>query len=115
MNELSYCISLGVYTLQMTSQRERSLNAKLYELFSYLPLGIFDVVCLTSQHYQGGMKHKYKVRQCSKQYPHQTQYQKEKIFYIAAEEVVWDYSPSRTWERELHHLQREKYGDNFSL
>nr|KAF6381585.1 ceruloplasmin [Pipistrellus kuhlii] len=67
--------------------------------------GIFYVVCLTSEHYQGGMKHKYKVRQCLKPYPHQKQYQKEKIFYIAAEEVVWDYSPSRTWERELHHLQ----------
>ncbi|CAK6441526.1 unnamed protein product [Pipistrellus nathusii] len=66
--------------------------------------GIFYVVCLTSEHYQGGMKHKYKVRQCLKPYPHQ-KYQKEKIFYIAAEEVVWDYSPSRTWERELHRLQ----------
>ncbi|XP_005863541.1 PREDICTED: ceruloplasmin-like isoform X1 [Myotis brandtii] len=77
--------------------------------------GIFDVVCLTSQHYQGGMKHKYKVRQCSEQYPHQTQYQKEKIFYIAAEEVVWNYSPSRTWERELHHLQRKENETNIYL
>ncbi|KAK1343720.1 hypothetical protein QTO34_014273 [Cnephaeus nilssonii] len=77
--------------------------------------GIFYVVCLTSQHYQGGMKHKYKVRPCSEPFPQQMQYQKEKVFYIAAEEVVWDYSPSRTWERELHHLQRRKNETNIYL
>ncbi|XP_036099596.1 ceruloplasmin-like [Molossus molossus] len=69
--------------------------------------GNFDVVCLTSEHYQGGMKHRYNVRQCSKPHPDPPQYQ-EKIMYIAAEEVVWDYSPSRKWEQELKRSQREE-------
>ncbi|XP_008586665.1 PREDICTED: ceruloplasmin-like [Galeopterus variegatus] len=73
--------------------------------------GTFNVVCITTQHYQGGMKHKYHVRQCSKPNPDQTQYQKEKKIYIAAEEVVWDYSPSRKWETELHRLQGENVTD----
>lgn len=73
------------------------------------------MVCITSEHYQGGMKHKYRVRQCSKSNPDQTQYQEEKIIYIAAEEIVWDYSPSRKWEKELKSLQRKKYGGDLSL
>lgn len=56
---------------------------------SYSCLGNF-VAHLTSEYYQVGMKHKHKVRQCSEPYPNQTQYQEEKIIYIAAEEVVWD-------------------------
>nr|KAF6474856.1 hypothetical protein HJG63_010989 [Rousettus aegyptiacus] len=41
------------------------------------------------------MKRKYKVRQSSEPYPDRTQYQKEKILYIAAEEIVWNYSLDR--------------------
>ncbi|XP_004682176.1 PREDICTED: ceruloplasmin-like [Condylura cristata] len=67
--------------------------------------GVFDVVCMTTEHYQGGMKHKYQVRQCMEPNPDQTQYHEEKIIYIAAEEIIWDYSPSRKWEKELKHLQ----------
>ncbi|XP_066097316.1 ceruloplasmin-like [Saccopteryx bilineata] len=70
-------------------------------------LGKFDVVCLISQHYQEGMKNHYRVRQCAGSPPDQTRYQQEKVIYIAAEEVVWDYAPSRKWERELKRLQRE--------
>ncbi|XP_045395399.1 ceruloplasmin-like [Lemur catta] len=69
--------------------------------------GVFDVFCMTSEHYLGGMKHKYQVNQCSKPNPDQTQYREEKTIYIAAEEIVWDYSPSRKWEKELRRLQRE--------
>lgn len=60
------------------------------------------MVHLTSEYYQGFMKHKCKVRQCSEPYPDQTHYQEEKIIYIAAEEVVWEYASSRKWERELN-------------
>nr|XP_002814211.2 ceruloplasmin-like [Pongo abelii] len=70
-------------------------------------IGTFDLVCITIKHNLGGMKHKYHVRQCGKPNPDQTQYQEEKIIYIAAEEMEWDYSPSRKWENELHHLKRE--------
>lgn len=94
----------------MTSQR--NLNAELYPLISYLPLGTFNVVCMTTEHYLGGMKHKYHVRQCSEANPDQTQYEEEKTIYIAAKETEWDYSPSRKWEKQLQHLQGEKYGPN---
>uniref|UniRef100_A0A7N5J8N3 Ceruloplasmin n=1 Tax=Ailuropoda melanoleuca TaxID=9646 RepID=A0A7N5J8N3_AILME len=70
-------------------------------------VGTFDVVCMTTEHYLGGMKHKYHVRQCAEPNPDQTQYEEEKTIYIAAEEVVWDYSPSRKWEKQLQHLQGE--------
>uniref|UniRef100_A0A8C9GMX2 ferroxidase n=1 Tax=Piliocolobus tephrosceles TaxID=591936 RepID=A0A8C9GMX2_9PRIM len=69
-------------------------------------IGTFDLVCITIKHNLGGMKHKYHVRQCGKPNPDQTQYQEEQIIYIAAEEMEWDYSPSRKWENELHRLQR---------
>ncbi|XP_008071154.1 ceruloplasmin-like [Carlito syrichta] len=72
-------------------------------------VGNFDVVCMTTDQYLKGMKHKYRVRQCSKKpNPDQTKYQEEKIIYIAAVEVEWDYCPSRKWMDELHHLQRER-------
>ncbi|XP_004419321.1 PREDICTED: ceruloplasmin-like [Ceratotherium simum simum] len=67
--------------------------------------GIFNVVCMTTEHYLGGMKHKYHVRQCSEPSLDLKQCQEEKTIYIAAEEIVWDFSPSRKWEKELHHLQ----------
>uniref|UniRef100_A0A452RR96 Plastocyanin-like domain-containing protein n=1 Tax=Ursus americanus TaxID=9643 RepID=A0A452RR96_URSAM len=73
-------------------------------------VGTFAVVCMTTEHYLGGMKHKYHVRQCAEPNPDQTQYEEEKTIYIAAEEVVWDYSPSRKWEKQLQHLQGEKIG-----
>ncbi|XP_033058048.1 ceruloplasmin-like [Trachypithecus francoisi] len=76
-------------------------------------IGTFDLVCITIKHNLGGMKHKYHVRQCGKPNHDQTQYQEEKIIYIAAEEMEWDYSPSRKWENELHHLQRENQTSMF--
>ncbi|XP_037683480.1 ceruloplasmin-like [Choloepus didactylus] len=69
--------------------------------------GIFNVVCMTTEHYIGGMKHKYRVKQCPNSTLDQITYEEEKTFYIAAEEIIWDFCPSRKWERELHHLQRE--------
>uniref|UniRef100_M3XTM9 Plastocyanin-like domain-containing protein n=1 Tax=Mustela putorius furo TaxID=9669 RepID=M3XTM9_MUSPF len=66
---------------------------------------------MTAEHYQGGMKHQYHVRQCAEANPDETQYEEEKTIYIAAEEVVWDYSPSRKWEKQLQHLQRKNETD----
>ncbi|XP_006149780.1 ceruloplasmin [Tupaia chinensis] len=69
--------------------------------------GDFNVVCMTTEHYLGGMKHMYHVKQCPKSDSDQTTYREEKTFYIAAEEIVWDFVPSRNWQKELSHLQRE--------
>lgn len=115
INGLSYYITFGSICLTDDFLEKRNLNAKLYAFFSYSSLGTFDVVCITTEHYEGGMKHKYDVRQCAESNPDQTQYEEAKTIYIAAEEIVWDYSPSRKWEKRLQHLQGEKYGNNFRL
>nr|KAF6477346.1 ceruloplasmin [Molossus molossus] len=65
----------------------------------------FNVECLTTDHYTGGMKQKYTVNQCRKLSENPDLYLGERTYYIAAVEVEWDYSPNRKWERELHRLQ----------
>ncbi|XP_038599910.1 ceruloplasmin-like [Tachyglossus aculeatus] len=70
-------------------------------------VGLFNVLCLVSDHFTGGMKEKYLVKQCKASQTNTTRYRNEKVYYIAAVEMEWDYSPSRAWEKELHHLQRE--------
>ncbi|XP_054984107.1 ceruloplasmin-like [Sorex araneus] len=70
-------------------------------------IGTFDLVCMTAEHYQGGMRHKYQVQSCSERNPKEAQFQEERVVYITAEEIEWDYSPSKKWQRELKYLQRE--------
>ncbi|MEJ1277378.1 hypothetical protein NN561_008291 [Cricetulus griseus] len=68
----------------------------------------FDVECLTTDHYTGGMKQKYTVNQCKQHSEDPVFYLGERTYYVAAVEVEWDYSPSRAWEKELHRLQEQK-------
>ncbi|KAL1777716.1 ceruloplasmin isoform X1 [Sigmodon hispidus] len=75
--------------------------------------GTFDVECLTTDHYTGGMKQKYTVNQCRKHSEDSTVYLGERTYYIAAVEMEWDYSPSRDWEKELHHLQEQNISNAF--
>ncbi|CAO2613627.1 Cp [Lemmus lemmus] len=75
--------------------------------------GTFDVECLTTDHYTGGMKQKYTVNQCKKHSEDPTVYLGERTYYVAAVEVEWDYSPSRNWEKELHHLQEQNISNVF--
>ncbi|KAB1284100.1 Ceruloplasmin [Camelus dromedarius] len=70
--------------------------------------GTFDIECLTTDHYTGGMKQKYTVNQCRRPSKSSYLYLGKRTYYIAAVEVEWDYSPSREWEKELHHLQELK-------
>ncbi|XP_053455644.1 ceruloplasmin-like [Nycticebus coucang] len=77
-------------------------------------VGTFDLSCLTTEHYIGGMKHQYQVRKCSKPNPDQTQYLEEKTVYIAAEEITWDYMPSKKWQEELHRLQRKNETNRYT-
>ncbi|KAM5292843.1 ceruloplasmin [Ctenodactylus gundi] len=75
--------------------------------------GTFDVECLTTDHYRGGMKQKYTVNKCkrlSEDFPY---YRGERTYYIAAVEVAWDYSPRREFEKELHHLQGQNVSNAF--
>ncbi|XP_061492982.1 ceruloplasmin isoform X2 [Rhineura floridana] len=75
--------------------------------------GIFEVACLTTDHYTGGMKQYYEVRKCDSSPEDSELYTHEKTYYIAAVEIEWDYSPNRTWEQERHHFHDESPGNPF--
>uniref|UniRef100_A0A4W5RRC4 Ceruloplasmin n=1 Tax=Hucho hucho TaxID=62062 RepID=A0A4W5RRC4_9TELE len=65
----------------------------------------FEVVCRTTDHYQGGMRANYTVQKCS-MFNRQSEIMlHSKTYYIAAMEIDWDYSPNRTWEQEMYHAQ----------
>ncbi|XP_043547442.1 hephaestin-like protein 1a isoform X2 [Chiloscyllium plagiosum] len=69
--------------------------------------GTFKVICRTADHYMGGMKHMYHVRNCNKSVPDQV-YETIRTYYIAAVELEWDYSPDRNWELERHNATKEE-------
>ncbi|XP_039770951.1 ferroxidase HEPHL1 [Ornithorhynchus anatinus] len=77
--------------------------------------GIFKMVCRTMDHFTRGMKQIYEVNTCGNPsapaQPHGT----IRVFYIAAEEVEWDYAPNKNWELEKQHMDfgRERYGEIF--
>lgn len=75
--------------------------------------GVFEVECLTTDHYTGGMKQKYAVKNCGSAGEDSELYAYEKTYYIAAVEIEWDYSPNRTWEEERHHFHKESPGNPF--
>nr|XP_033813684.1 ceruloplasmin [Geotrypetes seraphini] len=76
--------------------------------------GVFDLECLTTDHYIGGMKQHYRVKSCSRQWlQHSDLFLHTKTYYIAAEEIEWDYSPYRTWEKERHQFHEESPGNPF--
>ncbi|XP_075124940.1 ceruloplasmin-like [Leptodactylus fuscus] len=78
--------------------------------------GVFDVECMTTDHHTGGMRQSYRVKSCGKQAT-RTEFLSIHTpihtYYIAAEEVEWDYSPNRTWEHERHAHHEESPGDVF--
>lgn len=74
--------------------------------------GVFNVECMTTDHYIGGMRQHYTVKSCNK--PNSPfKYSRKVTYYIAAEEVEWDYSPSRTWEYLWYENFNEHNGDVF--
>ncbi|XP_013203293.1 ceruloplasmin isoform X2 [Microtus ochrogaster] len=111
----------GIYFSGNTylSKGERRDTANLFPHTSLTLLmrpdteGTFDVECLTTDHYTGGMKQKYTVNQCNQRSEDPMVYLGERTYYVAAVEVEWDYSPSRDWEKELHHLQEQNISNVF--
>ncbi|KAF4075782.1 hypothetical protein AMELA_G00222750 [Ameiurus melas] len=61
--------------------------------------GIFKLSSLNSYHYRGGMWQLYTVKRCT-QGSEDTTFQPDVYIYLAAEEVLWNYAPNRTWELE---------------
>ncbi|XP_061558444.1 ferroxidase HEPHL1 isoform X1 [Phycodurus eques] len=65
----------------------------------------YEVSCRVTDHYSGGMKQQYRVTSCPGRKMKRTHTAPTKTvqYFIAAEEIEWDYSPSREWELEKHH------------
>ncbi|NXG57146.1 HPHL1 protein, partial [Hemiprocne comata] len=59
-------------------------------------VGTFKVVCRTFDHFVGGMKHLYEVSSCRNTTRAQQQHGAMRIYYIAAEEVEWDYASNKS-------------------
>ncbi|XP_044875716.1 ferroxidase HEPHL1 [Mauremys mutica] len=60
-------------------------------------VGTFKVVCRTFDHFVAGMKQMYEVNSCSSTARPGQPYGTMRTYYIAAEEVEWDYAPNKTW------------------
>lgn len=75
-----------------------------------LTSGQFELSCLTGDHYQAGMRQHYEVKSCSAKTPAPEHFTSTVQYYIAAEEVEWNYAPDRTWELEKHKTTlKERY------
>ncbi|KAJ8412613.1 hypothetical protein AAFF_G00129490 [Aldrovandia affinis] len=110
----------GVYFQGNTFQREGT-NRDTLHLFPHTAVtvsmqpdstGTFDgelqeVSCRTSDHYLGGMRQQYSVTQCEEKDIPQTGTPPIVQYFIAAEELEWDYSPSRAWELQKHNTTEE--------
>ncbi|KAM5165124.1 ceruloplasmin-like [Mantella aurantiaca] len=75
--------------------------------------GVFNVECMTADHYTNGMRQHYRVNTCDKHSPKESHDCRIITYYIAAEEIVWHYSPSRTWEFAWHPESDIRPGDVF--
>ncbi|KAM9436458.1 ferroxidase HEPHL1-like [Clarias gariepinus] len=74
--------------------------------------GAFELSCLTTSNYRGGMRQLYTVKPCKANPDSKvTTFHPDVYFYLAAEEVEWDYAPNRTWELEkFNKTADESYG-----
>ncbi|XP_027004663.2 ferroxidase HEPHL1-like [Tachysurus fulvidraco] len=68
--------------------------------------GLFEVSCKVTDHYMGGMKQQYRVKNC-RQRSSANASAPTAHYYISAEELEWDYSPNRTWELEYFNTTEE--------
>ncbi|KAM7398054.1 hypothetical protein PAMA_006090 [Pampus argenteus] len=79
--------------------------------------GVYEVSCRVTDHYSAGMRQQYKVNLCPGRKLQHTHTSPTKIvqYFISAEEIEWDFSPNREWERELHHGTLENSQGNVFL
>ncbi|XP_062440569.1 ferroxidase HEPHL1 [Rhea pennata] len=78
-------------------------------------VGTFKVVCRTFDHFVGGMKHLYEVSSCRNTTQAQQQYGAIRLYYIAAEEVEWDYTSNKSSALKIYNISsnEESYGHVF--
>ncbi|XP_012584921.1 PREDICTED: collagen alpha-1(I) chain-like, partial [Condylura cristata] len=77
--------------------------------------GVFRVFCSTLHHFARGMNQLFEVSSCGHRDPPEQPRGVIRTFYIAAEEVEWDYAPNKNWEFEKQHLDAggDRHGDIF--
>uniref|UniRef100_A0A671LTF9 Hephaestin-like protein 1 n=1 Tax=Sinocyclocheilus anshuiensis TaxID=1608454 RepID=A0A671LTF9_9TELE len=76
--------------------------------------GVFEVSCLVSDHYVGGMRQLYRVMGSEDEDISVLESQIIEYF-ICAEEVEWDYSPDRTWELQNFNTTEDNRSVNIHL
>uniref|UniRef100_A0A8C0EIP4 ferroxidase n=1 Tax=Bubo bubo TaxID=30461 RepID=A0A8C0EIP4_BUBBB len=78
-------------------------------------VGTFKVVCRTFDHFVGGMKHLYEVSSCRNTTQTQQQHGAMRLYYIAAEEVEWDYASNKSSAPKIYNISsnEESYGHVF--
>lgn len=69
---------------------------------SVLPSGVFNVECMVADHYTAGMRQHYMVNECGNISVKQSPASRIVTYFIAAEEIDWNYSPSRAWEYAMY-------------
>ncbi|NWU31116.1 HPHL1 protein, partial [Dyaphorophyia castanea] len=67
-------------------------------------VGTFKVVCRTFDHFVGGMKHLYEVSSCRNTTQAQQQHGAMRLYYIAAEEVEWDYASNKSSAPKIYNI-----------
>ncbi|NWW95998.1 HPHL1 protein, partial [Rhynochetos jubatus] len=67
-------------------------------------VGTFKVVCRTFDHFVGGMKHLYEVSSCRNTTQAQQQHGAMRLYYIAAEEVEWDYASNKSSAPKIYNV-----------
>ncbi|NXW91894.1 HPHL1 protein, partial [Alopecoenas beccarii] len=67
-------------------------------------VGTFKVVCRTFDHFVGGMKHLYEVSSCRNTTRAQQQRGAMRLYYIAAEEVEWDYASNKSSAPKIYNV-----------
>ncbi|NWR66606.1 HPHL1 protein, partial [Bucorvus abyssinicus] len=74
-------------------------------------VGTFKVVCRTFDHFVGGMKHLYEVSSCRNTTQDQQQHGAMRVYYIAAEEVEWDYASNKSLAPKIYNVSsnEERY------
>ncbi|NXF15437.1 HPHL1 protein, partial [Rhodinocichla rosea] len=74
-------------------------------------VGTFKVVCRTFDHFVGGMKHLYEVSSCRSPSGAQQQRGAMRVYYIAAEEVEWDYASNKSSAPNVYNISsyEERY------
>uniref|UniRef100_A0A8C9FEY4 ferroxidase n=1 Tax=Pavo cristatus TaxID=9049 RepID=A0A8C9FEY4_PAVCR len=74
-------------------------------------VGTFKVVCRTFDHFVGGMKHLYEVSSCRNATRAQQQRSAVRLYYIAAEEVEWDYASNKSSAPKIYNISsnEERY------